>query len=476
MSTTNSLQISKKSLLITVITLFSIMILVGLIAQFVPTGAYSRIEVDGVEQVDYSSFSYTNVESLKLYRIFTAPFEVFGSKYIVNVIGIFYFIMAIGATFSVLEKSGVIHYLLMKIIKRYQNNKYKLLRIIILFFMLFGSVFGIFEEVIALVPILIALAFMIGYDTMVGLGISVFATGVGFASATFNPFTLGVAQNLAEVPLYSGILFRIVVFIVMYLITAFFIIRYAKKLERNPQKSLTYSEDLAVKSNFKLDLNLKFNPVLETAIKVFYGFLLTILLFIMLGFFVKVISDILLLIIATLFLIAGIVVGKVSQYTNTLTKDLLKGMALLLPGIVLMILAVSITYLLEEAQIMDTILYHAADFIGNYNQYVAITLIFLLVMIINFFIPGGSSKAFLVMPIITPLATIIGISSQTVVQAFLFGDGFSNIFFVSNPILMICLGLSVASYKKWVIWTFKIQAMLFVVSCLFLYLAVAIGY
>ncbi len=476
MSDTNSLTISKRSLIVTVITLFSIMILVGVIAQFVPTGSYLRHEVDGVMQVDYTSFEYTGESPLQLYRVFTAPFEVLTSKYIINVIGIFYFIMTIGATFAVLEKSGAIHYLLMKIINRYKEDKYKLLKIITLFFMLFGSVSGIFEEVIALVPILIALSFMIGYDTMIGLGVSVFATGVGFSSATFNPFTLGVAQDLAEVPLYSGIVFRIVVFIIMYFITTTFIVRYAKKIDANPKNSLTYNEDLTVKENFKLDLNTTYNPVLEKSIKVFYVFLIIILLFIILGFFIEAISSMLLLIIATLFLVAGIVVGKVSKYTDKLVRDLLKGMLLLLPGVVLMILAVSITYLLDEAHIMDTLLFHAANFIGDYNQFVAITLIFILVMIINFFIPGGSSKAFLVMPIIVPLGEIIGISSQTIVQAFLFGDGFSNIFFISNPILMICLGLSVASYKKWIVWTFKIQLILFIVSCLLLYSALAIGY
>lgn len=476
MDNTQTLKIGKRSFIITAVTLFLMITLVGIIAQFVPTGSYVRTIVDGIEKVDYNSFEYTNEKAIPLYYILLAPFKVLASKYVISVIGIFYFIAAIGAAVTVFEKSGIIKYSLMKIINRYKDRKYLLLRIIILFFMGFSSIFGLFEELIAFVPIMVALSFMLNYDTMVGLGISIFAAGIGFASATFNPFTLGVAQGLANIPLYSGILFRVVVFIIMYIVTSQFIVMYAKKLDKNPEKSLTYKEDEVVRDKYKIDLDTTRNENLENAIKILYGFLALMFAFIFIGFFVKAISSILIILIATLFFISGIVVGYKSKYSNAVLKDMGKGILMLLPAVLLMILAVSITYLLEEAHIMDTVLYKATSFMQGYNVYVAILFIYLFVMSINFFIPAGASKALLTIPILIPITQAIGISEQTTVQAFLFGDGFSNIFFVTNPILMICLGLTTATYIKWVRWTIGVQAIIFIISTLLLFVAVAIGY
>lgn len=470
------LKIGKKSFIVTAVTLFVMITIVGVLAQFIPTGEYTRQVIGDVEVVDYDSFKYTNQEALPLYNIILAPVKVLFSEYIITVLGIFLFIVAIGATISVLEKSGVIKYSLLKIIDKYKDNKHTLLRVITLFFMLFGSLFGIYEEVIAFVPILIALAFMLNYDTMVGLGISVFATGIGFASATFNPFTLGVAQNLAGIPLYSGLLFRIMIFIVLYFLTSQFIVNYAKKLDKNIENSLTYEEDLLVRDKYQFDAKVEHNPNLEQAIKVLYVFLGLIIATIIAGFFFPFISSILILLLAIIFVVAGIVAGYTSKYSNKVLSDMLKGIPMLLPGVLLMILAVSVSYLLNEAHIMDTILYNTTNVIKEYPAFVTVIIMFIFVMIINFFIPAGSSKAILTIPILIPLAEVVGISKQTTVQAFIFGDGFSNVFFITNPILMICLGLTTATYLKWVKWTIKIQALMFVFSCLFLWLAVAINF
>lgn len=476
MENNQTLKIGKKSFIVTAITLFTMIVAVGVLAQFIPTGEYTREIIDGVEVVDYDSFHYTNEEALPLYNIFLAPFKVLVSDYIITVIGIFIFIVAIGATISVLEKSHIIKYSLLKVINKYKDNKHTLLRIITLFFMAFGSFFGIFEEVIAFVPILIALAFMLKYDTMIGLGITVFATGVGFASATFNPFTLGVAQNLADVPLYSGILFRIATFIIMYFLTSEFIIRYAKKLDKDIKSSLTYEEDLLVRDKYKFEETMEYNQNIERATKVLYIFLALIMLTIVAGFFIPFISSILILLLAIIFVAAGITAGYVSKYSNKVLIDMLKGIPVLLPGVLLMILAVSVSYLLNEAKIMDTVLYNTTEVIKDYPPYLTVIIIFIFVMIVNFFIPAGSSKAILTIPILIPLAEVVGITKQTTIQAFIFGDGFSNVFFITNPILMICLGLTTATYLKWVKWTLKIQAVLFVVSCILLWIAVAINY
>ena len=149
----------------------------------------------------------------------------------------------IGGVFGVLDKSGMLQYIMNGLVKKYESKKYMLMAVLTLFFMLFGSVFGIFEELVALVPIVIILSHALGWDSLTGLGMSALAAGFGFSSATLNPFTLGVAQEIAGLPAFSGLPFRIAVFAVCYGILYGFLYRHAKKIEKNPEKSPVYEEE-----------------------------------------------------------------------------------------------------------------------------------------------------------------------------------------------------------------------------------------
>ena len=167
------------------------------------------------------------------------------------IITIILFILIVGGAFAVLEASGILHDVLDRIVRRFGGRKYVLLLIVTFFFMFLGAFFGLFEEVVPLVPLIIALAYTLGWDALVGLGMSILATNMGFSAAITNPFTIGVAQRMAGLPIFSGAWLRIIIFGVIYITLAIFLVRYAKKIEAKPEASLLYPQDVLERQKYK---------------------------------------------------------------------------------------------------------------------------------------------------------------------------------------------------------------------------------
>ena len=472
------IKISKKSFLSSLIILLILMIISGMLTRILPPGEYDRIIVDGRETIDVNSFEFIEKSDYPFYRWFTAPLEVLWSQDALTVIVIILFILFIGGTFTILEKSGIIKYAMDKIVKRFSNNKYLLLSVLVLFFMAFGSMFGIFEELIALVPICVTLSYSLGWDSLTGLGMSALASGFGFAAAIFNPFTVGVAQELAGLPPFSGFLYRILIFALIYALLLAYLLRYAKRIEKEPELSLVYAEDEVHRQRYnRLADEDNVNPNLPKAFRIFTTSLIIILLFIVSGFFVEFLSSITLPLVAVLFLIGGLASGYASKYSEkSLLKDWLEGLIGIAPSVILILMAMSVKVIITNGKIMDTILYYAFNSISGYSPYIAGLLVYLLVLLLEFFIGSASAKAFLVIPIIIPITDMIGITRQATVQAFCFGDGFSNMLFPTNAALMIALGLTPVSYLKWFKWVIKLQLITFLISLILLFAAIGFGY
>jgi len=351
--------------------------------------------------------------------------------------------------------------------------------VLVLFFMLFGSVFGIFEELVALVPIVILLSRALGWDSLVGLGMSALAAGFGFASATLNPFTLGVAQELAELPAFSGVGFRLLVFAVCYSVLYLYLYRYARKIEADPTKSLVYAEDLAYKEKHTAASQMEHLPneqYLGKTVKIFAAALALVIGYIVAGFFVPALSSVSLPVMAVAFLVGGLLAAKASRYGGKLLPDFVSGVLGIAPSALLIMMAMSVKHIITEGGIMDTILYYVSEAAAGMGTYGAAVVIFLLVLVLNFFVSSGSAKAFLLMPILAPLADLVGLSRQVAVQAFCFGDGFTNMLYPTNALLMISLGLTMVSYPKWFKWTIKLQLLMLAVNVALLMAAVAIGF
>ncbi len=469
MEENKAIKIGKRSFLISFAILLTLMVFVGVLTRVIPAGQYDRIQMDGREVIDETSFRFTEADKLPIYRWFTAPFEVLAGEDSLVIIVIIVFLLFIGGSINILNQSNVLGAIIGKIVIRFGGKKYLLLSVMLLIFMAFGAFVGMFEEVIPLIPIVIALCMLFGWDKKVGLGLVVLGAGFGFTAAISNPFTIGVAQGIAELPIFSGAAFRLIVFVVIYTILFLFLRNYAKKTEKD---NLTQKDGKIEEYE-----NHAKNKKLNRAVIWFTCMLVLLFAVLISGSFIDGISDIALPLVGLVFFIGGVGAGLFSGIGAKKTFSIfLKGALDIAPAILLILMASSIKYIITNGSVMDTILHYMAQVVENSNPYVAVAVLFGVVTIMNFFIGSGSAKAFLIMPLVVPLADIIGVNRQIMVLAFQFGDGFSNVFYPTNPVLLISLGLASLSYTKWFKWVWKIELVVLAVSILFLEIAVLIGY
>lgn len=341
-----------------------------------------------------------------------SPILVLFAKDSGSMIAIIALLVVLGGIFNTLDKFGVLRLLLDKVTAKFGKSRRVLLAVIPLFFMVIGSAAGTFEECVPLVPVVVALAIRLGWDALTGLGMSILAAGCGFAAGVCNPFTVGVAQELAGLPMFSGMWYRAVAFLIIYILLMLFLLIYVRKIEK---------------------------PMDEKMLE-------------------------------------GIGSGNVRQIAYSSGSRLWKigitfkeGVVSVLPGVLLILMANSIRFTLLEGNILDVILQGAVSLASGMPRFGVILFIYGLVLILNFFIPSGSAKAFLLMPLIVPLAEAFDISAQLCVVAFAFGDGFSNVFYPTNPVLLISIGLANVSYGTWAKWSGKFQLInLFVTGALLL--------
>jgi uncharacterized ion transporter superfamily protein YfcC len=473
-------QITKKAFLQSAIILLAFMLLAGILTRAVPAGSFDRYQEAGRTLINPESYQSTTRPDYPVWRWLTAPVEVLWGEDSTLVIVISLFVLMVGGAFAVLERSGVLRSALGGIVDRFGDRKYLLLLLISLFFMALGAFFGIFEEMVPLVPLAISLSYYLGWDALVGLGMSILATNLGFSAAITNPFTVGVAQELAGLPLFSGAWLRIPIFIVVYAALAFFLVRYAKKVERSPESSLVYTEeqgDTGVHQALDLKQEIVSSPATRRATAWFGIFLLLIMGTLIGASFLEFLADYALPLVGLFFLVGGIGAGLIaSPVKKTIWRALWQGMTGIAPGFILVLMAVSIKHIVINGGIMDTILHWAAGIFQGANPLISAVMIYLLALLIEFFVASSSAKAFLLMPILLPLADLVGVTRQVAVTAYCFGDGFSNTIYPTNPVLLIALGLTVVAYPKWLRWTLPLWGLMLLISLAFLAIAVAIGY
>ena len=391
-----------------------------------------------------------------------SPILVLGSEGNGSLIAVIIFLLVIGGVFNCLDKSGLMIYMLENITERYGKDRYKLLAYVSLFFMAMGSFIGSFEECVPLVPIMIALSVRLGWDALVGIGMSLLAIGCGFAAGVCNPFTVGVAQELAGLPMFSGIWFRLISFALVYALLVWFLTRYAKKIEQPLQENQVY----VTATDAKMD----------KALKVFLCIMAGGILLVLSSVFISFLQDLTMIIVAVTFLAAGLISSKMSCRLGNLFQTFWNGMISIFPAVFMILMANSIKYTLVEGNVLDTLLQAAITIAGTLPSWSVILFIYLIVLVMNFFISSGSAKAFLLMPLIVPVAEAFGISAQLCIVAFAFGDGFSNVMYPTNAVLLIALGISGVDYGKWLKWSLPFQVINIVLTSMLLLLGFAIGY
>lgn len=458
------LDISAKSFVGAIVIIFALMCVTYVATFLIPGGEYQRVtDENGMETIVTDSFKYVE-GGVPFLRWILSPLLVLGADGGGAIIAVIVFLLVIGGIFTALDKCGLMEYMLKKIVHKFGQQRYTLMALVMLFFMSMGAFIGSLEECVPLVPIVVGLAIALGWDELTGLGMSILSAGCGFASGVCNPFTVGVAQELAGLPMFSGMWLRFVAFVIIYGIVLFFVKHHALKIAK-PIEQIDIHDDFV--DDKKMDKALiSFATILGIGILVVLS-----------SVFLTFLQDYTMIIVAVMFLMAGLVSVVIAGMNG---KDLLKyfgyGIVTILPAVLMILMASSIKYTLIEGKILDTLLHSAVGIAETLPKGAVILFIYLIVLVLNFFISSGSAKAFLLMPLIVPLAQIFEISSQLSVMAFAFGDGFSNVMYPTNPVLLISLGMAGVSYVKWFKWTFKIQFTILIATSLLLLFGLVIGY
>lgn len=383
MQQNETIRIGKKTFIFSTVVLLILMIIAGVLTYILPSGSYERSEVDGVLSIVDGTYKELDVEPLSPIRWLTAPFEVLGSQDGLTIIVIILFLLFLGGAFTVLNHSGALKYLVWLLGKKFSKRRYLLLSLISLFFMLLGTAAGIFEESVLLAPIAVALCVGLGFDVFTGLFISLLSTGFGFAAGVFNPFTTGVAQKLVGLPIFSGAPYRMLCFVIIYAVLNIFIQIYAHK-NAKPMKQEDNKEPAV--SDIK---------AAKRSSVVFIAILIALFLWVALTSVIRSLADFTMPILALLFLIGGIISGVVSNMNvKRILKSLLDGAIGVAPGIILILMASSVKFIMSSSNVMDTLLFIAHDAMSGLGAKASALSTYLLVLVLNFFIGSGSAKAF----------------------------------------------------------------------------------
>lgn len=444
--------------------------------------SFDGLDIDSAEDVGNMIIdgTYHRIDyKLPIWKIPASLILVFGSDNVTTGIAIIVFIVLIGGTFLILDERGILKYIMAVIIKKFEKKKYLLLCIMIFVCMFLSSTAGILEESVTLVPIAVAISLALGWDSLVGLSISLVAIAFGFTAATFNPFNVVTVQKLAGIPVFSGLWLRIVMFVLVYAVLATFVVLYAKKIEKDPKKSISYESDKALREKYRLEDSeaVLADEKTKKATRAFVLCVCAVIVCIILDFALSLSGMLSMPGMAILFTVGGLSAGYLSGLRGKkLANGFVRGVKTIAPAIPLIFFILAITYILDEGMIVHTILNYVYSLIRGLSPYSAILLLFAFVVVLEFFIGSGTAKAFLIMPIVAPLAQLVGISGNSVVLTFCMGDGFTNLLYPTSGIMIIAIGLVNVSYGKWLKFTWKLFLAEAILAVAIMHFSIFIGY
>jgi uncharacterized ion transporter superfamily protein YfcC len=441
--------------------IIGIMVIFILLTWVIPAGEYVYTEINGRQVVISNSYHLVQSNPQGLFAFLTAPIKGFVSA--AQVIG---FCFLVGGAFGILNRTGAINAGLHNVILYSKNNRqsrYWILASLMVLFSICGATFGMSESVLVFILITVPLALALGYDSIVGIAISFLAAGVGFAGAVTNPFTIGIAQGIAEIPLFSGWEYRLFIWLVLTTIAIVFVLIYARKIERNPEKSPVYEIDRARKSSTEAsEADTQFN--IKRKVIVVLLFLSLVLLVFGSNKWNWYINEISALFIA-LGIISALVFGLAVSDT---VKAFMDGAKDMLMAAIVIGLAKGLLIIATDGKIIGTMLNYLASLTDDFGKVFSVQLMFIFQSFLNFFIPSGSGQAALTMPIMAPLSDLMGISRQTAVLCFQLGDGLNNMIIPTSGVTMGVLSMANIPYNKWVKWLFPLFLILFITALLLL--------
>ena len=421
----------------TYVIIACILVVCAMLTWFVPGGQYVKGE-DG-------SLSYEQVDSVpQTWQVLPAIYHGF-----VKQAGIIIFILVVGGAFWLLNATGAVTAGIGRFIARVGKRDKLVLAAITVLFSLAGAVFGMSEETIPFVGIVVPLVVSMGYDAFMGMLIVYVASNVGFSSAFLNPFTVGIAQGMADLPLFSGMGYRIFCWALLTVLLTVFVVVYAHKTRKAP------TETVAVE---------------DTPLTHRQGWILGVLLLTVIMLIVGVTCwDWYLPEITGLFLGMGIICGIIAGFNaNRIADELLAGAKDILSAALVVGFASGIIVLLQDGKVVDSILHSMQEGLDGTGRAGSLTAMYGIQAIINFIIPSATAKAAITIPIMAPFSDMVGVSRQAMVLAFQFGDGFTNMLTPTSGVLIAALAMARIPYAKWVKWIWKMVVVLLVLGLLLL--------
>ncbi|MGH7492935.1 MAG: YfcC family protein [bacterium] len=425
----------------TYVLLFSLLLLATAATYFIPAGVYDRVQKEGRQVVDPGSYHRVAARPAGFGDVFMA----FPTG-LLEVAPIVFYIFIVGGAFGVIAGTGAIDAGIHAIIRIAGKYEKAIVPGLTLLFAIGGGTFGMAEETLPFLPALVLLSRSLGYDSIVGGAIALAGANAGFSAAFLNPFTVGVAQGIAGLPLFSGFAFRLVVWLVMSLITVAFITRYAERVKRAPASSPAYRLDQQRPALTNAEVSSSLSRRQAFAMLLF-----------MLSFIVLVVGtmkwDWGLAELSGLFFALAVFAGPAGGLSvNETAEKFIAGAAALAGGALVVGLARAILVVLSHAQVIDTIMFALASLVKELPASISVLGIYLIQVALNFLIASGSGQAALSIPIMAPLSDLLGITRQTMVLAYQFGDGFTNVFTPTQGYFMAGLALIGLPWHIWARW------------------------
>lgn len=452
----------------TYVLLFSFIVIAAIMSWIVPAGAFERTMVDGREVIDPSSFSYVERNPQGIFDILKALPTGFERSQHIS-----YFLFVVGGAFGVINQTGAIEAALSRIVRALKGKEALVIPIVLLIMGIAGSTIGLSEETILFIALGVTLARGIGYDALVGVGMIGLGAGLGFTAGFMNPFSVGVAQSIADLPLFSGMGLRLILFVVVWLATTIYLSRYAKRVKADPSQSIVYEEEKAARANKKDQKQKEEQPftLQQKIISVIFAlsFVLIAIGVIRFGWYIQEIGAV--------FIGMGILSGFVAKMRpGKIADGFIEGAKDMVYAALIVGLAQSLIVILEDGMIIDTIINGMSNAISSLPSVLSAVGIYIVQIIINFFISSGSGQAAVTMPITVPLADALGVTRQTAVLCYQLGNGFLDSIMPMSGILMAQLAIADIPYSKWVKFSMPLMVIWLLIGLIFVIAAQLIGY